>query len=178
MNPYFWGFALYALMIAPVRIRLQLAMDSGLRYRVRIAAAGLPVYQKIKSGGENGRKKKKHLLQSALGCKGLMRKILRMFTWRMAEVKIHLSFQDAAATALGFAAAEQALRAAEHFVPFPLAAKVSMDFRARGSSLTFRCIADTRLGNLSAAAVRLWLASAAGRRPYPDAEEDNDAASH
>ena len=169
MNPYFWAFVLYAVMIAPVRVRVQLAVDHGLR-----------VYQKIQNSeeGKNKRKKRKMLFQAVVSRRGLPGKILRMFAWREAEIGVNLSFQDAAATALSFAAVRQVLYAAECCARFPLETNVSADFQARGSSLRFRCIADTRVGNLSAAAVRLWLASAAGRAQYPDAEEDNDATSH
>jgi len=180
MNPYLWAFVLYALMIAPVQVRVQVVIGHGIRWRIQMTAAGLPVYQKVKnSAGRTGKeRKKKTFLLALFRRRGLTGTVLDLFRWREAEVRIHLSMQDAAAAALSCAALQQTLQTAARCVGFPLAAKVSADLRAQGSSLCFQCIADTRVGNLSAAAVRLWLAGAAGRAEKAGAEEEDDAAPH
>ena len=42
MNLYFWLFLLYAVLITPVGVRVHVCVDQGIRYRIRIQAAGLP----------------------------------------------------------------------------------------------------------------------------------------
>jgi len=172
INLYFWIFALYALLIVPVNVEAQVVFAEGVRYRIVIRAFGIS----LSRGSEKRKAAQKRRKRNGfpLMPRGGIKRLLDMFRWRDAELKLHISFADAAATAVVCSLARMVLYTAQKCGRLPVRASVDMDFESTGSSLWFRCIADTRLGNITAAALRLWLAAARRMR----AEEEKYAASH
>lgn len=188
MNPYFWFFALYALMITPLGIQFHIRLDHGIHYRIRMRVSGFPVFRAKQT--EEAPEKPidsqdllKNLNSRTFGFwikfirEGELRRLLRLFAWQDAELRIRLSFQDAAGTSLLFAAIRAFLQTAASIRPLPIKGGVEMDFRGEGAQLSFRCIASARLGNITAAALRLWLAFARYQAAQT-AKEENHAASH
>ena len=187
MNLYFWLFALYALLITPVGAQIHIRVDHGIHYRVRLRAAGLPFLHKKKEEEPQdtrlhygdvmqSMKERDYGLFASLMRQGHFGRILRLFEWQDTEIRARISFEDAALTALVYTLIQTVLQTAAHIHPLPLKGRVEMDFRGEGTLLSIRCIATARLGNLTAAAIRLWLASARYRAKHSSAEEENYAA--
>jgi len=172
MNLYFWLFALYALLITPVGAQVHIRIDHGVHYRVRLRAAGLPVLRKkkeedpkqeisLRSGDMmKGMKNWDYGLFAMLMHEGHFGRILRLFEWQDLNIRARISFEDAALTAMIYALTRTVLQTVSHIHPPPVKGRVDMDFQGNGTRLSLRCIATARLGSITAAAIRLWLASA------------------
>ena len=186
MNPYFWIFALYALLITPVGAQVHIRVDHGVHYRVRLLAAGMRVLRKADPPD-----REKHLqpdsvfrnaknwdyaLMIALVRHGHVQRLLRRIQWRQAEIRACISFEDAALTALTYAFIRTVMQTVARCRPLPIRGRVEMDFRHRGTAVSFRGIATARLGSLTAAAIGLLLAAAAERAKLD--KEESYAASH
>jgi len=188
LNLYFWLFALYALLITPVGAQVHIRIDHGLHYRFRLRAAGLPVLRKKKEEKEpqethlrsgdvmKGMKDWDYGMFAVLMRQGHFGRILRLFEWRDLEVRARISFEDAALTAMVYTLIRTVLQTAAHIRPLPVKGRVEMDFQGEGTQLSLRCIATARLGNITAAAIRLWLAAASYRAKGSAAEEETYAA--
>lgn len=183
MNLYFWLFVLYAVLITPVGAQVHVRIDRGVHYRIRLRAAGLPVLRRKEKAKEEpevqlrsgnvvkGMKDWDYALFTALLRQGHLQRLLRLFEWRNVEIRARISFEDAALTAITYALIRTCLQTAARIRPLPVKGRVEMDFMGEGTTVSFRCIADARLGSLSAAAIRLWLA-AAGARAKRSVEEE------
>lgn len=190
MNLYFWLFVLYAVLITPVGAQVHVRIDHGVHYRIRLRAAGLPVLRrkdKVKeepqvqlqsSNVVKGMKDWDYALFTTLLRQGHLQRVLRLFEWRDVEVNARISFEDAALTAVTYALIRTCLQTVARIRPLPVKGRVEMNFRGEGTMVSFRCIAGARLGSLSAAAIRLWLAAASHRAKRLTAEEETYAASH
>ena len=190
MNLYFWLFALYALLIIPVDIRIHVRYEKGLYYRFRISAAGLAVTKKQKDAAhqaENrfqpgsllrGMKKGDVSVWTALIRQGHIGRTVRLFRWHDIQIRAHISCEDAAQTAMLYALARTVLQTAAHFRKLPVTGRVEMDFEGRGSQFSLRCMTSVRLGILMAAAMRLYLAAAREKAKRLAPEEELYAASH
>lgn len=187
MNLYFWLFALYALLITPVGAQVHVRFDHGVHYRIRLQAAGLPVLRKkdqeesretqlqsqdVMKGMKNGDLG----LMIALIRQGHVQRILRRLQWRDVEIRARISFADAAWTAVSYAFVRTCLQTLAPIRTLPLRGRVEMDFRGEGTRVAFRCIVSARLGSLTAAVIRLWLAAAGYRAKRLAAEEEEYAA--
>ena len=191
MNMYFWLFGIAGILSGPMTLHVTLRLGKGIRYHIRLRAAGLPLAQKDEQGGEAEEK-----MLSAKTARGLFAmdgrliwplihqghlfravKVMRLETM---SVRIRLSFADAAATAVSFSA----IRTFVHALllcagrTFPLHGQVEMNYAAEGSEVLVRSIFSARLGSLLAAALRLALAAARVRAgiSHPKTEEEQYAA--
>lgn len=187
MNLYFWLFALYALLITPVGAQIHIRIDHGFHYRLRLRAAGFPVLRKMEQEEPRdvqlrsddlmkGAKEMDYGLLIALIRQGHLSRIIRLFEWRDIEVLARISFEDAALTAMVYSLVRTVLQTAAHIRPLPMRGRVEMDFQGKGTKLSFRCIAFARLGSITAAAIRLWLAVLSYRAKRSAAEEETYAA--
>lgn len=190
MNLYFWFFVLYAVLITPVGAQVHVRIDHGVHYRIRLRAAGLPVLRKKEKAKEEpqvqlkssnvlkGMKDWDYALFVSLLRQGHLQRLLRLFEWHDVQIDARISFEDAAFTAMTYALIRICLQTVARCRPLPVQGRVEMDFRGEGTMISFRCIADARLGSLSAAALRLWLAAVISRAKRLVAEEEKYAASH
>lgn len=187
MNLYFWLFSLCALLMTPIGAQIHIRVEKGIHYRVRLRAAGLPVFRKkkqeepekpLRSGDVmKGMKNWDYGLLGMLMRQGHFRRMLRLVEWRDVEIRARISFEDAALTAMAYTLIRTVLQTAAFIRPLPVKGRVEMDFRGEGTQLSLRCIATARLGSLMTAAVRLWTASVIDQAKR-SAEEETDAASH
>lgn len=172
MNWYFWLFSLYALLITPVTVHVSLRIGHGVRYRLRIQAAGLPFIRRSEADESEG-EKKMDSQQMAKGIfaldgrllfslfrEGYFKRVFKAFRLQSAWVHVRISFADAAQTALCYAALRAALQTVLGCLKGPGAVRgrAEMDFDAEGSEIFARCILSARLGNLTAAMVSLGAA--------------------
>lgn len=188
MNLYLWLFALYALLITPVRLRVHLLLDGAFFYRISLQVAGVPflvkkreeqAQQGIGQEAKNAIKSPAewdHALLLALLRQGHLTRLIRLFAWQDVEIRARISFADAALTAVTYALVQVALETAAHIRPLRARGGVEMDFRGEGSRIALQCIAQARLGKLMAAAIRLWLAVIRHRMKEMKMEEEQHAA--
>lgn len=188
MNLYFWLFVLYALLITPVGAHVSVRIDKGVHYRVRLQAAGLPVLRRRDQEDEKqaerirsadvmrGMKNWDLALAAELLREGHISRALRALNWRGIEVDARISFDDAAATAMVYAALCTCLQTVSRCHPLPVRGRVTADFHGEGTKIAARCIVDARLGSLSAAAIRLWLAANSSQAKRLMTEEEKYAA--
>lgn len=189
MNWYFWFFSLYALLITPLQTSACIRFGRDVRYRVRFRVAGFPAGSKRWKANEEEKVDSRRLAKGMIRLdKRLVWNLIRsgevkrmLGAVRLEAVTVHarLSFQDAAATALCFAAVRtflqtMALCAPERFV---LKGRVDTDFRAQGTEVMVECMVWGRLGNLLAGGVRL-LAACVRARANLLKQEENNAASY
>lgn len=184
MNLYFWLFAFWALMITPVHAQVHIRIENGFHYRVRLRVVGLPFFRKrekeqqdiplrsadaLKGGWNYG-------LFASLIRQGHFGRLLRLIEWWNMEVLVRISFEDAAMTAMLYSLVRTVLQTAAHIRSLPVRGRVEMDFQGNGSKLSIRCIGFARLGSITAAAIRLWLAVLSYRAKRSAAEEETYAA--
>ena len=185
MNLYFWLFALYALLITPVGAQVHIRIDHGVHYRVRLRAAGLPVLRKKKEEDPKQEislrsgdmmKNWDYGMFAMLMHEGHFGRILRLFEWQDLNIRARISFEDAALTAMLYALIRTVLQTVSHIHPPPVKGRVEMDFQGNGTKISLRCIGFARLGSITAAAIRLWLAVLSYRAKRSAAEEETYAA--
>ena len=193
MNPYLLSFSIYALLITPVTLHCSVRVGKAVRYRLRIQAAGLPFIRKTKEPSPQeertvheedvARTLSEPWLWPALRAIGLKRlkRLLRAVHLESAYLHVRFSFDDAAATALSYAALQTLLRtlACAGALPRTLGGRVEMDFRAEGTEVFASGIIGARLGSLGMAAIQLGAALLGERaRRNRTEEETYAAASH
>ena len=188
MNLYFWLFSFCALFMTPVGVQGHIRIDHGIHYRIRIRAAGLPVLRKKKKEEPDVPLHSGDVMKSMRGWDhGLFVSLLReghfswllnLFEWQDAELRVRISFADAAQTAIVYGMVRTVLQAAASIRPLSLNGRVEMDFQGAGTQISFRWITSARLGSLMAAALRLWAASAVYRAKRSAEGENYAAASH
>lgn len=193
MNPYLLAFSIYALLITPVTLHCSVRVGKAVRYRLRIQAAGLPFIRKTKEPPPQeertvheedvARTLSEPWIWPAIRAVGLRRlkRLLRAIHLESAYLHVRFSFDDAAATALCYAAVQTLLRtlACAGVLPRVLDGRVEMDFQAKGTEVFASGIISARLGSLGMAAIQLGAALLAERaRRNRTEEETYAAASH
>ncbi|MEG0995788.1 MAG: hypothetical protein RSH26_02400 [Clostridia bacterium] len=187
MNPYFFFFAAYAVLITPITLRwgLRLGKDAG--YSLRIQAAGMPFVRERKEDDRVGELPIREqevartlastnlaLLRAALHGK-VLRRFLRAIHLESLHIRARLSFADASRTALCFAAARTLLQTL-HACGVPmskLSGHVTANFDFQGSEVLIRGIVAARLGSLGFAAILFGTAflRAQGRQARPEQKD-------
>ena len=165
-------------MILPVKITCEATLDKGVEYCVWVECGGIRVVKRRKK--KAGQQAKSRLRAGALWkllLQGKLFRILRMLEWRQVEVALAVSRQDAAQTALLAGVSLTIGDALMRCLPFPLRVEVQANLSGVGTVCRVRCIACARAGILSAAALRLWMASVTQSKSQT-AEEEPYAASH
>ena len=190
MNLYFWLFSLCAVLSVPIRIHVSARLGREVRYRMRMQAAGLPVVKK-KTEEErtdeetvDSAKMAKRLfaldgpLVFSLLREGHLKRAMHALRVELFYVHARLSFENAALTAMSYAAVRTFLQTALLCLHHPptIQGRVEMDFRQQGSEVFVRCILSARLGSLLAAALRLFAAILRIRARLLTKEEENYAA--
>lgn len=193
MNPYLLAFSIYALLITPVTLHCSVRVGKAVRYRLRIQAAGLPFIRKTKEPPPQeertvheedvARTLSEPWIWPAIRAVGLRRlkRLLRALHLESAYLHVRFSFDDAAATALCYAALQTLLRtlACAGVLPRVLDGRVEMDFQAKGTEVFASGIISARLGSLGMAAIQLGAALLGERaRRNRTEEETYAAASH
>lgn len=193
MNPYLLAFSIYALLITPVTLHCSVRVGKAVRYRLRIQAAGLPFIRKTKEPPPQeertvheedvARTLSEPWIWPAIRAVGLRRlkRLLRAIHLESAYLHVRFSFDDAAATALCYAAVQTLLRtlACAGVLPLVLDGRVEMDFQAKGTEVFASGIISARLGSLGMAAIQLGAALLGERaRRNRTEEETYAAASH
>lgn len=122
MNPYLLAFSIYALLITPITLHVSVRVGRQVRYRLRVQAAGLPFLRKIKEPQPQeehtvheedvARTLSEPWIWPALRAIGLkrLRRALHAVHLESAYLHVRFSFDDAAATALCYAALQTLLR--------------------------------------------------------------------
>lgn len=193
MNPYLMAFSIYVLLITPVTLHASVRVGRQVRYRLRVRAAGLPFIRKTEEPPPQeertvheedvARTLSEPWLWPALRAIGLKRlkRLLRAVHLESAYLHVRFSFDDAAVTALSYAALQTLLRtlACAGVLPRTLEGRVEMDFQAKGTEVFASGIIGARLGSLGMAAIQLGAALLAERaRRNRTEEETYAAASH
>lgn len=185
MNLYFWFFLLYAVLITPVGVQVHVRVGRGIHCRIRIQAAGVPILRRWDQADDQPEERlrttdimKNWDLALAVGLlrDGHIQRALQSLDWRGLELQAHLSFGDAAATAMIYAALQTLLKTIRYCCSLPVRGQITADFEGKGTQISFRCIAGARLGKITAEAIRLWLAANGTRAKRLMAEEENYAA--
>ena len=185
MNLYFWFFLLYAVLITPVGVQVHVRVDRGIHYRIRIGAAGVPVLRMWDQADiqpeerfrtTNLMKNWNVAMAAELMRNGHIQRALQSLEWRGLELQAHLSFGDAAVTAMFYAALQTMMQTIRYCCSLPVRGQITADFEGKGTQISFRCIAGARLGRITAEAIRLWLAANGTRAKRLMAEEENYAA--
>ena len=129
MNPYFMVFALYALIISPVTLHASVRIGRGVRYRILLQFSGLPVINRSFDGERQREKRVKDRdvagalkpdtfrAAKAIAHSQAVRHLPRLFRWEGLHVRVRLSFDDAAATALSFAGLHAVANVARALAP-------------------------------------------------------------
>ena len=193
MNPYLLAFSVYALLITPVTLHGSVRVGRAVRYRLRVQAAGLPFVRRTKEPPPQeertvheedvARTLSEPWIWPAIRAVGLRRlkRLLRAIHLESAYLHVRFSFDDAAATALCYAAVQTLLRtlACAGVLPRVLDGRVEMDFQAKGTEVFASGIISARLGSLGMAAIQLGAALLGERaRRNRTEEETYAAASH
>lgn len=159
MNLYFGLFAMLALLITPVEARLRLTWDGAPHLFLRLYVSGAPL--RIPQGRQKPARAQD---RSAAGTRlaALLKQRKRIFRCahlrlRGLKVRITLAGENAAATALVFAAARLLWQTLALCGTLSLQGGVRADFRRGQTCAEADCIIFTRLGNLVLAAI-LWYA--------------------
>ena len=188
MNWYFWGFAIYAFLITPIGAQVGIKIGQEVKWRVQLQFAGLPLFGRKKSEQEEktleGKAAAKHFFAMdhrmlwRLWRDGDIQAFLKCIRLESLYVHVHLSFADAALTAMTYALFRTLLQtlAACGVRPERLNGRVEADFHAGGSQMELRGIFVCRLGRLGAAAVRIGMAVLRERAKLVSAEEEQYAA--
>lgn len=193
MNVYFWLFGIAGVLSIPITLQVTLRVGRGVHYHICFRAAGLPLAKREEQGEEA--EEKMFSRQMARGLfsldgrmvwplirQGHVMRAVRVMRLEKLFVRIRLSFSDAAATAMSFAAvrafAQTLLLCTQ--TSLPLDGRVEMNHAAEGSEVLMMGIFSARLGSLLAAALRLALAAVRVRAgiSHSKAEEEQYAASH
>lgn len=190
MNPYLLAFSIYALLITPVTLHASVRVGRQVRYRLRVQAAGLPFIRKTKepTPQEERTVHEEDVARTlsepwiwpmlrAIGLKRLKR-MLCILHLESAYIHVRFSFDDAAATALCYAALQTLLRAlaCAEALPRALDGRVEMDFQAKGTEVFASGIIGARLGSLGMAAIQLGAALLDERARRKRTEEETYAA--
>lgn len=189
MNVYFWLFGIAGILSVPMTLQATLRMDGKIHYHIRLRAGGLPLAEKDEQG--EGAEEKVFSRQTARGLftldgrvvwpmihQGHLVRAVKVMRLEKLYVRIRLSFQDAATTAMSFAALRILVQTLLSCVQttLPLDGRVEMNYAAQGSEVLVRSIFSARLGSLLAAALRLMLAALRVRRGILKTEEEHYAA--
>lgn len=191
MNPYFWLFSVCALLMTPLSAHVSVRLGQGVRYRVRLQAAGLPFLQKKEESQpeEEEQVDAREVARGALSPdlpvalslwrSGAIRRALGALRLDSLYIHARISFADAAATAMAYAAVRTFAQTLALCVPNParVQGRVEADFRGEGTEIFARCIVSGRLGSLGAAALRLGWAVTRTRARLLE-EDSYAAASH
>ena len=191
MNPYFWFFAVWALMITPVTIHAGIRLDRGIHWRMRLLIAGIPITDRRKgeSSSEEETLQAQQLLQGLISPKrqlimalvhdGSLKRLLRVFRWNQLYVQGRLSFQDASQTALSYALIRTLLETLQRcgVLPGKITGRIEADFHSQGTQFWLQGIFSARLGKVAIAGIRLCI-SALRHRAELATEEKQYAASH
>ncbi|MCI5956144.1 MAG: hypothetical protein MRZ54_04100 [Clostridiales bacterium] len=192
MNPYFLFFSLLALLGTPVSLHAGMRVGRELTYQIRVQAAGLPFMRRT---GEEDRSQEQPVRQEDVArtvaetdpqlvlCAVktvLSKRLFRLIHLESVYVHARLSFDDAALTALLFAAVRTVLETLAYCSAFPgkLTGRMEADFHANGSELFVRGIFMARLGSLLYAAAVVGAAIIKARAAQARMEEETYAASH
>lgn len=190
MNPYLLAFSIYALLITPVTLHASVRVGRQVRYRLRVQAAGLPFIRKTKepTPQEERTVHEEDVARTlsepwiwpmlrAIGLKRLKRMLCTLHL-ESAYIHVRFSFDDAAATALCYAALQTLLRAlaCAGALPRALDGHVEMDFQAKGTEVFASGIIGARLGSLGMAAIQLGAALLDERARRKRTEEETYAA--
>ena len=192
MNPYFWLFSLCAVLAAPLRLHIRVRFGREMRYRIRLQMVGLPIVKKETEENDAA----EETVDSARMAKGLfsldrtlalsllrqghMTRLFKTFHLESVHIRALLSFENAALTAMSYAAARVAVQTALICMgrPAVINGRVEMDFHQKGTEVLVRCILSARLGSLFLSALRLLAAIIRTRAGLLKAKEDPYAASH
>jgi len=183
LNPYFWFFAIYAVLITPFTIHGSVRLEKTLRWKIQLRLAGLPLLHTGK-GGEA--QKTADVLASAdvrllaaLLKDGSIRRFVSVFKMERFDIYARLSLNDAALTATLYALLRTVLQtlAVCGALTRTVNGRVEVDFESRGSQMALDGIFACRLGSLGLAAIRLGMAMARQKRLSAE-EEAYAAASH
>ena len=124
MNPYLLAFSIYALLITPITLHVSVRVGRQVRYRLRAQAAGLPFLRKIKEPQPQeehtvheedvARTLSEPWIWPALRAIGLkrLRRALHAVHLESAYLHVRFSFDDAAVTALCYAALAELIASA------------------------------------------------------------------
>ncbi|MBP3647693.1 MAG: hypothetical protein J6K55_14850 [Clostridia bacterium] len=189
MNPYFWFFAVYAFLITPVTVHAGVRIDHGIRWRIRLLVAGVPVMRKNKAEESEKKMEAKTLAQSlsspkrglitALIRDGTFKRLLMAFRLERLHVQARLSFSDASATAISYTLIRTVMEILHRCGALPpkITGYIGADFNAQGTEMELQGIFSARLGKVAFAGVRLGI-SALRHRAELATEEKQYAASH
>ena len=186
MNPYFWFFAVWAFLITPVTVHAGVRFQGGFYWRIRILLAGIPIAEKRK--GEKHQdahrllkawRSPRRRLAAALIRDGSIRKVMRAFQCEQLQIRVRISFEDAAATAMMYAFCRTVLETLDRCERLPprISAMMEVDFQSLGTVAVAQGIFSARLGTLAIAGIHL-LISALRHRAALALEEQQYAASH
>lgn len=184
MNPYFLGISLYALMILPVSLRFRFRLGKRSGYLVRFQAGGLPFAGK--RGPEDRREERPFREEDAIDALTqadptlihavldgrVLGRFLRALEVRELEFYAHISFPDAAATALcycGLCTLVHTLNAAGALPP-AFRWRLRADFKGEGTEALAAGIVSFRLGSLLPVAAAF--AGALAHRTAPIEKEE------
>lgn len=171
MNPYFWLFSICAFLMTPLSVQVSVRLGHGVRYRVRFQAAGIPLLRKkeVNRPEEEETLDAQEVARSALSPElpvvlalwksGALRRALGALHMEALSIHARISFADAAATAMIYAAVRAVAQALVMCVKNPgrVQGRVEANFQCQGTEIFVRCMVSGRLGSLGAAAIRLGL---------------------
>jgi len=188
LNPYFWLFALLALLMTPVRAQISLWINHGVYWQMQLLISGIPVVRRQKKARKNAQEAVSFLpglftsrrkLAWTLWREGSLAPLWAAFGLEALDVQVHLSFADAAQTALGYAFLCTVLEtlARCRALPMPVRVRLQADFHAQGTQMTMEGIFSARLGRIVLAGARLGIAVLRTRARLAT-EEEQYAASH
>lgn len=185
MNPYFWLFAVYAVLITPVTFQGWVRLEKELDWQLQIRIAGMPLLRVEKTGAAKRRKAAELLAHADAGLlrsllrEGDIRHFFRAFQLERLDLYLRLSLNDAALTAMLYAAVRTLLHtlAVCGALPRKVGGRVEADFELHHSQMNIGGIFACRLGKLGLAAIRLGMAVLRQKRLSAE-EETYAAASH
>ncbi len=169
VNFYLLFLCLYAVLILPMTLTVELRVGERWAYRVQVNVTGLRLGGRRFRWGKAGRGKERkpeaaeayEPVPSLLKLKpALWRLLLSRPFWRSLRrsvhvrrlwVRLHVAFPDAAATAVGYVVAATAMDVFRH-IGFPLAEvelTAQADFSGKGTQAVIGGILFARLGSLA-----------------------------
>ena len=189
MNWYLLCFLLYAVFITPVTVLVRVSVGQDVRFRVCLRAAGVSLLGKkgekermlpLHSSGwtQKLNDSRKEMLMN-LYRQGAFGRIIRLLEWRQVEWVAHISLDDAAQTAVVYAALRVMWQTLRQICKTNMKARIEADFQGEGFGFEFRCIVSARVGNITAEGIRLWSATAREKNKHLKGEvAEYAAASH
>ena len=173
MNPYFWLFAVWGLLITPVTVQTGVWFSHGFHWKLQIVVSGIPVMEKQRKKMDEPQKAKemnqlllgwfspRRRMASALFRDGTMKKFIQCFRCEGMQMMARISFQDAAATAIVYSLIRTVLEMLHHcgMMPDKLVGRVAVDFQAQGTALMVQGIFSARLGTIAIAGFRLLISA-------------------